>query len=70
MTTVFPSLPTGMITHEDGGGQLQGQSEGGIYDEEIRREVELSPLRTKTEKESEQAKTEYADKFPASPLEV
>ena len=27
---------------EDGEGQLQGQSEGGIYREEIRREVELS----------------------------
>ena len=32
---------------EDGEGQLQGQSKGRIYREEIRRKMELSPLQIK-----------------------
>ena len=54
---------------EDGEGQLQGRSERRIYREDIRREVEVSPLRTKIETESEKATSKNADEFPASPLE-
>ena len=39
--------------NKDGERKQQGQSEGKIYEEEIRREVELSPLRKNIETESE-----------------
>ena len=48
---------------EDGEGQLQGQSKGRIYKEEIRRKVELSPLQTKIKTENEKTTSENADEF-------
>ena len=48
---------------EDGEGQLQGQSEGRIYREEIRRKVELSPLQMKIKTENENETSQNADEF-------
>ena len=48
---------------EDGEGQLQEQSKGGIYDEEIRRKVELSTLQTKIKTGNEKATSKNADEF-------
>ena len=66
MTTVFSSFPMRTMTPR----MVRGSSRGRIYREEIRREVELSPLWTKIETKSEKATSEIADEFPASPLEI
>ena len=51
---------------EDGESQLQGQSKGRIYREEIRRMVELPPLQTKIKTENENETSKNADEFENS----